>query len=342
MEEFNKTQKNSEKAITLIALVVTIIVLLILAGISISMLTGQNGILSRAGDARDETMHENVYEQLQLKASEYYIEKNVGNVTEQTLIKYLQSGTKPIISSELGEVGSGKYQINVENLLGTQQKYGNGTATGSDTSTYKDVYILEKVETPEGASIKNTKVASTTPIKIAANNQTTNYTVKYYGTQTGSSNGKLLGNIGDTAGAKVDIATKIMEYLNDPNSRDANGNFVTNSGINEGDLKYLGLDYYRYTDGKIYKETRELDENGNLIVTKVETINLDATIDPETETITTPFGTYKKYVEGEENNDPIWHSYNDENGNKIYKVHNGYDYCYNTSGVLIRVELHDD
>ena len=34
-----------DKGITLIALVVTIIVLLILAGISISMLTGQNGIL---------------------------------------------------------------------------------------------------------------------------------------------------------------------------------------------------------------------------------------------------------------------------------------------------------
>ena len=33
-----------EKGITLIALVITIIVLLILAGVSISMLTGENGI----------------------------------------------------------------------------------------------------------------------------------------------------------------------------------------------------------------------------------------------------------------------------------------------------------
>ena len=41
----NITVKNSEKAITLISLVVTIIVLLILAGISINMLTGENGIL---------------------------------------------------------------------------------------------------------------------------------------------------------------------------------------------------------------------------------------------------------------------------------------------------------
>ena len=43
------------KGITLIALVVTIIVLLILAGISINMLTGQNGILNRAAEAKEKT-----------------------------------------------------------------------------------------------------------------------------------------------------------------------------------------------------------------------------------------------------------------------------------------------
>lgn len=42
----------NNKGITLIALVVTIIVLLILAGVSIAMLTGQNGILKKAGDAK--------------------------------------------------------------------------------------------------------------------------------------------------------------------------------------------------------------------------------------------------------------------------------------------------
>lgn len=37
-----------EKGITLIALVITIIVLLILVGVSIVMLTGDNGILTRS------------------------------------------------------------------------------------------------------------------------------------------------------------------------------------------------------------------------------------------------------------------------------------------------------
>ena len=51
---FYKTLKRN-KGITLIALVVTIIVLLILAGISIMMLTGQNGILNRANQAKENT-----------------------------------------------------------------------------------------------------------------------------------------------------------------------------------------------------------------------------------------------------------------------------------------------
>ena len=38
--------KENQKGITLIALVITIIVLLILASVSISMLTGDNGILT--------------------------------------------------------------------------------------------------------------------------------------------------------------------------------------------------------------------------------------------------------------------------------------------------------
>ena len=58
------------RGITLIALVVTIIVLLILAGISISMLTGQNGILKRAVEAKEETEIANKNEQRKLAQAE--------------------------------------------------------------------------------------------------------------------------------------------------------------------------------------------------------------------------------------------------------------------------------
>ena len=45
--------KKKENGITLIALVITIIVLLILAGVSIAMLTGDNGILTQAQNAKN-------------------------------------------------------------------------------------------------------------------------------------------------------------------------------------------------------------------------------------------------------------------------------------------------
>ncbi|MBR3002642.1 MAG: hypothetical protein IKF38_03645, partial [Clostridia bacterium] len=43
------------KAITLIALVISIIVILILAGVTIASLTGDNGLLARAVSAKEET-----------------------------------------------------------------------------------------------------------------------------------------------------------------------------------------------------------------------------------------------------------------------------------------------
>ena len=50
----NKTKRNS-KGITLIALVITIIVLLILAGVTIAALSGDNGILTRAKETKERT-----------------------------------------------------------------------------------------------------------------------------------------------------------------------------------------------------------------------------------------------------------------------------------------------
>ena len=55
MKENKRILKRRERGITLIALVITIIVLLILAGVSISMLTGENGILTQAQNAKNKT-----------------------------------------------------------------------------------------------------------------------------------------------------------------------------------------------------------------------------------------------------------------------------------------------
>ena len=67
----------NQKGITLIALVITIIVLLILAGVSIAMLTGDNGILTRAGDAKMAQIEGEVQEKINLaiQATKMYAEQ---------------------------------------------------------------------------------------------------------------------------------------------------------------------------------------------------------------------------------------------------------------------------
>ncbi len=66
MKSKHKKGSKLQKGITLIALVITIIVLLILAGVSIATLTGDNGILTKAQIAKKETEKANEEEQIRL------------------------------------------------------------------------------------------------------------------------------------------------------------------------------------------------------------------------------------------------------------------------------------
>ena len=66
MKNFNKKEINNSNGITLIALVITIIVLLILAGISISMLSGDNGVLTKTTEAKIKTEKSQIIENAKL------------------------------------------------------------------------------------------------------------------------------------------------------------------------------------------------------------------------------------------------------------------------------------
>ena len=77
----------NEKGITLVALIVIIIVLLILAGISITMLTGDNGLLAKVQDAKEKTEQAKTNERLDLLKQEELIDEvlngvNVEKVTD--------------------------------------------------------------------------------------------------------------------------------------------------------------------------------------------------------------------------------------------------------------------
>ncbi len=68
-----------ERGITLIALVITVIVLLILAGVSIAMLTGNNGILTQAKLAKEKTELAKEDEENKLERNNDYINEQTGN-----------------------------------------------------------------------------------------------------------------------------------------------------------------------------------------------------------------------------------------------------------------------
>ena len=73
-----KEKLKQNKGITLIALVITIIVLLILAGVSIAMLTGENGILSQATKAKEETEKAQANEALILDEYNKFLNNAIG------------------------------------------------------------------------------------------------------------------------------------------------------------------------------------------------------------------------------------------------------------------------
>ena len=90
-----------EKGITLIALVITIIVLLILAGISIAMLTGKNGILTQASNSKIENRGAAVEEAKGLWKAEKRIDNETGSNEAKSLDEILtELKTQELLTEE--------------------------------------------------------------------------------------------------------------------------------------------------------------------------------------------------------------------------------------------------
>ena len=111
-----KKIKKGNEGITLVALVVTIVVLLILAGISLNLVLGENGIITRAQEARDKT------EQARINS-----EKSI-NSLEQELSNYMNK-----IDSENG--GSGTAADLSKYNIGDEVAYTYDTVSGGYSLT---------------------------------------------------------------------------------------------------------------------------------------------------------------------------------------------------------------
>ncbi len=128
-----KEKLKNQRGITLIALVITIIVLLILAGISIAMLTGENGILIKSNEARIETENSNLLEELRLKVYEKETNQELENMDTEIYLK-----EKGILKDENNEVDVSK--LSREYLLG------KGNFTDGNIYYIKDGILYYKPE----------------------------------------------------------------------------------------------------------------------------------------------------------------------------------------------------
>lgn len=97
-----KESIQNPSGITLIALIITIIVLLLLAGISLSMVSGNNGVLNQATGAVSETRKRTVQEEITLAWTSCYNEyfadwsmdftkQKKDYFTQENLQKYLET-----------------------------------------------------------------------------------------------------------------------------------------------------------------------------------------------------------------------------------------------------------
>ena len=133
-EEKNKLEYlKSERGITLIALVITIIVLLILAGVSIATLTGDNGILTRASDAKIETVVATVKENLHLEQIEKAIDEE--EVTPETL---LAEGKVKRTVQQAEDENYYMYYALKEDVIEGMQGLGKG-----NVASLRDVFLID-------------------------------------------------------------------------------------------------------------------------------------------------------------------------------------------------------
>ena len=88
-----RVAKQKNKGITLIALVITVIILLILAGITVGAITGDNGIIDNAGQAKEETEIANEKEIIEKATVQAMGNNKYGNIEESELQKQLDKET---------------------------------------------------------------------------------------------------------------------------------------------------------------------------------------------------------------------------------------------------------
>ena len=174
MKKIEKTvRENSKKAklkahsgITLIALVITIIVLLILAGVALATLTGDSGILNNAENAKDNTLEANAKEKVQIAIMEH----KIGQYSEgKTLKEYLEAAGATNVTEDGKEGKMDGYNFKIEDGVVIVTK-GNGentppSSTSNLTEAEKTALTTNGIAELTGDSITNANLKNNPNIK---------------------------------------------------------------------------------------------------------------------------------------------------------------------------------
>ena len=152
------------KGITLVALVITIIVLLILAGVSISLVVGENGVLSRATGASAKSKRGQLIEAMDLAledcqtkyVNDVYADESadLDNITPKEVAKALQKNKYNLFDSTSATEGTDAESWDTSNAdpAGTDQHIfyvGATNSQGKDRLAVKGLVVTENEDGTE-------------------------------------------------------------------------------------------------------------------------------------------------------------------------------------------------
>ena len=128
---------NNKKGITLIALVVTVVVLIILAGVSINAVLGDNGIIKKANQAASVTKEAEVKEAINRTILEFYLTNDYATLEDFLKAKAEDGSIDSVTKNADGTltVKKGDYSVTVENKTNSSGGSGSGGSTGGETQT---------------------------------------------------------------------------------------------------------------------------------------------------------------------------------------------------------------
>ena len=127
----------NKKGITLIALVVTVVVLIILAGVSINAVIGDDGIIKKAQNSANLTKEAEVKESINRTILEFYLTDDYETLEDFLKAKVTEGKIDSVTKNADGTltVKKGEYSVTVENKTNSSGGSSSGGSTGGETQT---------------------------------------------------------------------------------------------------------------------------------------------------------------------------------------------------------------